>query len=427
MRQYADFSGRARRKEYWMFTLFWFLILWVIGILANIISAVFGIGNVFLLLFAMAVYILATIIPMLAVTVRRLHDVGLSGLWALLTFVPIGDLVLLVIMMSNGQPNANKWGANPKMDMQSSSVSETARTPISYANSNMDSQRTDRKFTGSIQCPYCGEAILAEAKKCKNCGEWLEKRNKTPKMNEPDIQQSTVATKQNEPDIQQSTVETKLNLTDTHKFLLGIAIGVICACLIGGLFFIFKQDKGLLYLKGMMQCNSDCSYFVGLATDNFDDFFPALEEECEDGCIGGGQIVIRKVESKTNKLKSILKSTQFDGPITKAYPSSKYPTVVYFGGEKYNEGDRSFFYGKIDIETKKFDVFEGQLLGIVERGRYKDCFFVHNGNLLYLFRQSPISETNAQVVTYNQRQFSGDSDLSDDYVQKTVINWLENQ
>jgi len=120
MRQYADFSGRARRKEYWMFTLFWILILWAIAILASIISVVSGSEDSSLFLFAIGAYVLATIIPILAVTVRRLHDVGLSGLWVLLAFIPtIGNIVLFVFTISDGKPDANKWGANPKMDTQS--------------------------------------------------------------------------------------------------------------------------------------------------------------------------------------------------------------------------------------------------------------------------------------------------------------------
>lgn len=85
--QYAGFSGRATRSEYWWFFLFYILVLLVIGGLLS--------GGMLRDATVLGIAILALLLPMLAVSVRRLHDVGRSGWWLLLTFTGFGDLVLL--------------------------------------------------------------------------------------------------------------------------------------------------------------------------------------------------------------------------------------------------------------------------------------------------------------------------------------------
>ena len=103
--QYADFKGRARRKEYWMFVLFNFIISFLIGIL----DGLFGI-NVFSWIYTVVVFI-----PSLAVCVRRLHDIGKSGWLLLICFIPIiGWIWLLVLYVQDSQASSNEWGVNPK-------------------------------------------------------------------------------------------------------------------------------------------------------------------------------------------------------------------------------------------------------------------------------------------------------------------------
>lgn len=113
LKRYAEFSGRSRRKEYWMFFLFSFLV----GIVATIFdTAILG--------FALesngpinALTSLALLIPSLAVGVRRLHDTGRSGWWLLLIFaILIGWIVLLVFFVSDGERGTNQYGLDPKMD-----------------------------------------------------------------------------------------------------------------------------------------------------------------------------------------------------------------------------------------------------------------------------------------------------------------------
>lgn len=116
LKNYAEFEGRARRKEYWMFTLINFLI--VMGLQAVLFS-VAGMNpesSLGLLLSGiLGIYSLGVFIPSLAVGVRRLHDTGRSGWWLLIGLVPvIGFIVLLVFLVQDSQPGSNQYGANPK-------------------------------------------------------------------------------------------------------------------------------------------------------------------------------------------------------------------------------------------------------------------------------------------------------------------------
>ena len=105
LRQYADFAGRARRKEYWMFTLVNVIISVVLAILDNMLK----IGLLGLL------YSLAVFLPSLGVGVRRLHDTGRSGWWLLIGLIPlIGWIVLIVFLTTDGERQPNAYGPDPK-------------------------------------------------------------------------------------------------------------------------------------------------------------------------------------------------------------------------------------------------------------------------------------------------------------------------
>lgn len=111
LKKYAVFQGRARRKEYWMFTLFSMLIY--IGLM--IIEGILGMGSEGGIGLLSLFYSLGVLLPSLAVTVRRLHDTGRSGWWLLIGLIPlVGGIVLLVFMVLDGQPGSNQYGPNPK-------------------------------------------------------------------------------------------------------------------------------------------------------------------------------------------------------------------------------------------------------------------------------------------------------------------------
>jgi len=112
LKQYADFSGRARRKEYWMFVLFNMIFAIVAAILDNVLGIAMegtGYGPLY------GIYALAVLIPGLAVAVRRLHDVGKSGWMILIALIPlIGAIWLLVLLVTDSNPGENQYGQNPK-------------------------------------------------------------------------------------------------------------------------------------------------------------------------------------------------------------------------------------------------------------------------------------------------------------------------
>jgi uncharacterized membrane protein YhaH (DUF805 family) len=110
MKKYAAFQGRARRREFWFFNLFYFLIMSVLNILLQFLGANAGTVNMMASIFA-----LAFILPILALFVRRLHDIGKSGWWILLGFIPIvGLIIILVWVCSDSQEGANQYGPTPK-------------------------------------------------------------------------------------------------------------------------------------------------------------------------------------------------------------------------------------------------------------------------------------------------------------------------
>jgi uncharacterized membrane protein YhaH (DUF805 family) len=116
LNQYSDFNNRARRKEYWMFAFFNFIISMLIievdnalGFSFNYTGNLSGPGVLNLL------YNLLILIPSLAVTVRRLHDVGKSGWMLLIGLIPlVGTIWLLILLLKDSEAGENKYGANPK-------------------------------------------------------------------------------------------------------------------------------------------------------------------------------------------------------------------------------------------------------------------------------------------------------------------------
>ena len=106
LKKYAVFSGRARRKEYWYFVLFNF----IIGIVLSLIDIFWGFPVLYWL------YSLAVLLPYLGVSIRRLHDTGRSGWWLLIGLIPlIGAIILLIYMVSDSQEGTNQYGPSPKL------------------------------------------------------------------------------------------------------------------------------------------------------------------------------------------------------------------------------------------------------------------------------------------------------------------------
>lgn len=106
--KYVTFSGRARRSEYWFWTLFITLVSIGTAIIDGALLASAGVG------FLNPVWTIAIFFPNLAVAVRRLHDIDMCGWWVLIIFVPlIGVLLLLYWMIKRGTAGENRFGPDP--------------------------------------------------------------------------------------------------------------------------------------------------------------------------------------------------------------------------------------------------------------------------------------------------------------------------
>ena len=135
LKQYADFGGRARRTEFWMFVLVNALISIVLGI----IDTVTGTANAYAVAGTASyspgilgtIYGLAVLIPTIAVTVRRLHDTDRSGWWFFIQLIPIvGSIVMLVFMCLEGTRGPNRFGADPKLVAATGDQPAHPTTPV---------------------------------------------------------------------------------------------------------------------------------------------------------------------------------------------------------------------------------------------------------------------------------------------------------
>jgi uncharacterized membrane protein YhaH (DUF805 family) len=117
LKRYAEFNGRSRRKEYWMFTLYNIVIVMVLY-LAGLVMLLRG--SISMVFFGLAIlYWLAVLVPGLAVCVRRLHDIDKSGWFILVSLIPaVGGIILLVLVCLDGTPGDNRFGPSPKAIVQ---------------------------------------------------------------------------------------------------------------------------------------------------------------------------------------------------------------------------------------------------------------------------------------------------------------------
>lgn len=105
IKNYCNFSGRASRKEYWMFILFNFIFTLVL----NVIDWLLGI-RVF-----SSIYLLFVMLPSISVQFRRLHDIDKSAWWLFIALIPIvGGIILFVFSLQQGTIGENKYGSDPK-------------------------------------------------------------------------------------------------------------------------------------------------------------------------------------------------------------------------------------------------------------------------------------------------------------------------
>ena len=176
-RRYAEFDGRSRRTEYWMFVLFNFLAILVLALIGGVglaISQDYG-GVLFI---PLGIYVLATVIPGLAVGVRRFHDTGRSG-WLLLVFmlvgmIPfiglIGAIIQIVFLCQDSNVGTNQYGPNPKLPEQAVGVfaGSVGFTSMGIGLGAQPQPPTVQSNFGF--CHSCGIRLKDASPFCGNCG-----------------------------------------------------------------------------------------------------------------------------------------------------------------------------------------------------------------------------------------------------------------
>ena len=112
--RFTDFNGRSRRLEYWS----WSLVNFIIMLSFIALTVPFGLGSASsdLLLSLYVIFCVVCVIPGVALSIRRLHDIGFTGWWILITIVPYASLLLLVFAFVDSQKETNKWGSSPKYE-----------------------------------------------------------------------------------------------------------------------------------------------------------------------------------------------------------------------------------------------------------------------------------------------------------------------
>ena len=118
LKEYVNFNGRARRKEYWMFVLFNSIISLVLTFADHLLKLQVDfdfLGSPSQIGILASIFALAVLLPGIAVCVRRLHDIGKNGWYCLIYLIPlIGTIWLIVLMCKEGQSGANQYGPDPK-------------------------------------------------------------------------------------------------------------------------------------------------------------------------------------------------------------------------------------------------------------------------------------------------------------------------
>ncbi|SMF18121.1 Uncharacterized membrane protein YhaH, DUF805 family [Alteromonadaceae bacterium Bs31] len=103
-KKYADFSGRSRRKEYWMFVLFYLIIYIALIVVDSVL------GTMFLAL----IFSLVLLVPSISIAARRLHDTGRSGWWQLIALIPLIGTIVLIVFLAQDSHAENSYGPCPK-------------------------------------------------------------------------------------------------------------------------------------------------------------------------------------------------------------------------------------------------------------------------------------------------------------------------
>lgn len=154
MKKYCVFNGRASRREYWMFYLWYIIILSFLSmIFSSVLSSVAEEQKPMMatiIFIIMMIFFIGTFLPNLGVSIRRLHDISKSGWWILISFIPfIGGIWFLILLMLKGDTGLNKYGpdpygvTSPAPTAPDNQVIETVSTPVIESSKESDQTITN--------------------------------------------------------------------------------------------------------------------------------------------------------------------------------------------------------------------------------------------------------------------------------------------
>lgn len=377
---YADFKGKTSRNEFWLFVLCYFIIALAVSLLGSLINLLVGAAISLLLGFAL-------FIPMLALYVRRMHDIGKSGWWLLISMVPlVGAVWFLVLLCKKGESD----GAKSKWDWLDTVIMViVGLSVIALPVSSMLGHKASSSPFDSIE-----EGI-----------ESFEMLDEDDNVSEEDDELS------------EATDDAECASAKTS----------------GGKTYYIYDDPEFAYSEDLEYC-----FIVG--TDKKWDVLTARNGEL--GQRGDQTILLFDIPGNKEECIPLLSASRiFDkysglnainSTYITLYPSSKFRDILYFylylgPGYEYN------FYGKVDAKTKQFSVFNGTLVGMINDGLYKGCFLKVDEDGAKVCRQSENcsgDEDDIEAIFDISDYFDGktNSDLgNNEEFDNTVIEWLEAQ
>ena len=173
--KYACFKGRARRSEYWYFSLFNYLVTIAVTILIVVLISAGGEDVAGILTILYTIFSFAIILPGIAVSVRRLHDVGRSGAYLFFSMIPVvGPVMLLIWSIEDGAPGVNQYGPSPKYGADPVMSCPRCHAPLTpglnFCTNCAYDLRTGSGAKPGKKCPGCGKENDPSCRFCTNCG-----------------------------------------------------------------------------------------------------------------------------------------------------------------------------------------------------------------------------------------------------------------
>ena len=171
--QYAKFDGRATRAEYW-----WYFLFVILGYLASfLVGAIFDVAFSTSPAFALIMFYgfgLGNVIPMWAITSRRLHDIGQSGWVQVIQYIPcvsiVGFWVMIYLCCKNSSTGVNQYGPDPRGDLK---VNGSYSSEASYFDETVVEKSADDSGSDEKQCRICNVSNKPNSTFCKQCGKHL--------------------------------------------------------------------------------------------------------------------------------------------------------------------------------------------------------------------------------------------------------------